>query len=96
MAYLTLDKNKLKHNYTYLEQLFSSHGIEWAVVTKLLCGHKDFLKEVLSLGIRQICDSRITNLKNIKLMDSSIETIYIKPPARVNAGLVVNYADISV
>lgn len=96
MAYLTLNKQKLHHNYSFLAKLFADNQIDWAVVTKLLCGNKLFLKEVLNLGVRQVCDSRIMNLKAIKNVDSSIETIYIKPPARNNAANVVKYADISV
>jgi predicted amino acid racemase len=48
----------------------------------MLCGNNLFLKEVLDLGIKQVSDSRVTNLKRIKKIDDSIETVYIKPPPK--------------
>ncbi|MCD4651732.1 MAG: alanine/ornithine racemase family PLP-dependent enzyme, partial [Candidatus Cloacimonetes bacterium] len=96
MAYLELNSAKLKHNFTFLEELFKSRNIQWAVVSKVLCGNKLYLTELLKLGVKQICDSRTTNLKNIKLLNDNIETIYIKPPATRDIANIVKYADISV
>lgn len=95
MAYITLDKDKLKHNYEQLEALFAGRDINWAVVTKLLCGNHTYLQVLADLGIRQFCDSRIANLKFIKTNFPDVETIFIKPPAKRNAEKVVAYADIS-
>lgn len=96
MAFMVMNTEKLGHNYTYLDNLFSKHHIMWAVVTKVLCGNKLYLSELLKLGVKQVCDSRLTNLKNIKLLDETIETIYIKPPSHRNVSKIVQYADISV
>lgn len=96
MAFITLDTKKLAHNYNYLNTLFADNAIDWAVVTKLLCGNKTYVQEVLKLGVKQVCDSRIINLKRIKSINPDIETIYIKPPAKNNAANVVKYADYSV
>lgn len=96
MAFITLDTKKLAHNYAYLNGLFKENNIDWAVVTKLLCGNKTYIQEVLKLGVKQVCDSRIINLKRIKSINPAIETIYIKPPAKSNAANVVKYADYSV
>lgn len=95
MAYLELDRKKLRHNFQFLENLFLKHNIQWAVVAKLLCGDKTFLREVIDLGIEQICDSRVSNLKAIKSINPTIETIYIKPPARRAIKGIIKYADIS-
>jgi ornithine racemase len=95
MAYITLNKKNLRHNYEFLEHLFKEHGKEWAIVSKLLCGNEAYLKVLVDLGIRQIGDARISNLKKIKNIDQGIETIYIKPPAKGNIRNVVKYADIS-
>ena len=62
----------------------------------MLCGNKPYLKQIMDLGIRQICDSRVSNLKAIKNLDPGIETVYIKPPAKRAASSVVRYADISL
>ncbi len=96
MAYIILNTKKLRANYDYLEGLFSKRGIKWAVVSKLLCGNRDYLSELLSFGIRQVCDSRVSNLKTIKSINPDIETIYIKPPAKRALKGVVKYADISM
>jgi predicted amino acid racemase len=51
------------------------------VVTKILCGNEIYLKEIIALGVREMHDSRISNLKKIKALDT-IQTVYIKPPAK--------------
>lgn len=95
MAYITLDREKLKENYYHLDQLFKNNKIEWAPVAKVLCGNQLYLKELVNLNISQICDSRISNLSKIRSLNPKIETIYIKPPARLSIKEVVKYADIS-
>lgn len=96
MAYLKLYRNKLNHNFKELDKLFKKNNISWGIVTKLLCGNKTFLEEVLNLGIKQVSDSRITNLKSIKNINPNIETIYIKPPAHKSIKSVIRYADVSL
>ncbi len=95
MAHIVLNRKKLLHNYRYLNKLFRENEIEWGIVSKVFCGSREYLKEIINLGIRQICDSRITNLKIIKSLDPSIETVFIKPPAKRYISSVVKYADAS-
>ena len=96
MAYVTLNKTKLRENYNYLDNLFTGNNIKWSVVSKMLSGNKVFLNELLNFDIKQISDSRISNLKVIKSICPGIETIYIKPPAKRAIQDVVKYADISM
>lgn len=95
MAYTVLNRKKLKDNYQYLNRLFSERQIEWGVVSKVFCGSRTYLKELIDLGVQQICDSRITNLKIIKSLNPDIETVFIKPPAKRYISSVVKYADAS-
>jgi len=95
MAFITLNKKNLLHNYRFLDKLFKENGKQWAIVTKLLCGNMDYLRVLIDMGIREIGDARISNLKNIKKIDPGIETIYIKPPAKRSIRNVVKYADAS-
>lgn len=95
MAYIELNKKKLQENYEYLNRLFSENNIEWGVVSKVFCGSKTYLKEIIDLGVKQICDSRITNLKIIKSLNPNIETVFIKPPAKRYISSIVKYADAS-
>ena len=96
MAFLTMDTRKLKDNFDYLNKLFKRHHIKWTVVSKLLSGHKVYLAELLKLGVTQLSDSRISNIKALKSINPDIEAIYIKPPARRSLKNVVQYADISM
>lgn len=95
MATLKLYSEKLKHNYQFLDEKLKKKGVEWGVVTKLLCGNKRFINEVLALGVKEAHDSRISNLKKIKMMDPDIQTVYIKPPSRSAIPDIISYADVS-
>jgi ornithine racemase len=96
MARLFLYRDKLRHNYAFLKKTFKHHNVDWAIVTKLLCGNKKYLEEVLSLKPRQVCDSRLTNLKVIKSIRPDVETVYIKPPAKSIIKDLVRFADVSL
>jgi ornithine racemase len=95
MAFVKLYRDKLRHNHAFLEKIFSERKIEWGVVTKMLCGNPDYLREVLNLGVTEIHDSRISNLKAVKKLNPDVQTVYIKPPAKRNIPNVVRYADVS-
>lgn len=95
MAFVTLNRQELKENFDHLQDLFDTKNIKWAAVGKLLCGNELFLKELIKLNPKQICDSRASNLKMIKKLNPNIETIYIKPPPKRSIPKIVTYADIS-
>jgi len=96
MAYLELDRNKLAHNFQFLRKLFRKNNIEWSVVTKLLCGHPLYINVLEELGITEVSDSRLENLKRIKDQESErLKPIFIKPPALSAIPEVVRCADIS-
>lgn len=95
MAYIELYSEKLRHNLNFLDYLFSIHEKDWGVVTKMLCGNKDFLKELLSMGVNEVHDSRISNLKTIKSIKPNVQTVYIKPPAKRVIKSLIKFADVS-
>ncbi|MBD1396081.1 alanine/ornithine racemase family PLP-dependent enzyme [Pontibacter sp. JH31] len=95
MAVLKLCRKKLRHNYNHLDQVFREKGIDWGIVTKLLCGEETFLKEVLDLGVKEIHDSRVTNLIAIKNMAPDVQTVYIKPAPKQSIPDIIKYADVS-
>ncbi len=95
MAYLKLYRKNLRANYKALERMFAKERVEWGVVTKLLCGNKVYLKELVDLGVREMHDTRISNLKAIKALAPDVQTVYIKPPAKRSLPNVVKYADVS-
>jgi len=96
MAYLKLYRNELQHNFDYLDKLFKQNKIKWGITTKLFCGNHAFLNEVIKLGVGEVHDSRVSNLKVIKEIDPDTITIYIKPPPKDIVRDVVKYADISL
>ncbi|MFC6666877.1 hypothetical protein ACFP9V_17085 [Deinococcus radiopugnans] len=95
MAYLTLNRPKLQANFDFLETLFGEHHIDWGITTKLLCGNKLFLNEVIRLGRLELLDSRISNLRAIKELSPEAQTVYIKPPASALIEDLVTWADVS-
>ena len=95
MAFLELYRNKLKHNFDFLNDFLKAENKEWAVVTKLLCGNKAYLQELINLGVTEFCDSRVSNLRTIKQLAPDAQTVYIKPPARRSIKSIVRYADVS-
>lgn len=96
MAYITLDKQKLKNNFEVLNDFFDKQDIHWSIVTKILCGNKKYLEVLLDLGVTNCSDSRTSNLKIIKSINPNARTLYIKPPAKGVIEEVVQYADVSL
>lgn len=96
MAYITLDKQKLKNNFEVLNDFFDKQDIHWSIVTKILCGNKKYLEVLLDLGVTNCSDSRTSNLKIIKSINPNARTLYIKPPAKGVIEEVVKYADVSL
>ncbi|MEO9475569.1 MAG: alanine/ornithine racemase family PLP-dependent enzyme [Cyclobacteriaceae bacterium] len=95
MAFLKLKRKSLQHNYKFIAKKLDRQGIEWGVVSKLLCGTVKYIQEVIDLGVTEIHDSRVSNLKKVKQIDPNIQTVYIKPPAKKAIKSVVEYADVS-
>ncbi|MFN3528777.1 MAG: alanine racemase [Bacteroidia bacterium] len=96
MAVLTLDRTKLRANFEFLQTLFGGSEADWGVVTKLLCGHAGFIREVLALGVKEVHDSRVSNLKMIKKLAPDVQTVYIKPAPKRSIPAIVQYADVSL
>jgi predicted amino acid racemase len=100
MAELIIYQDRIKHNIKSLSVFFKKHNIEWSLITKVFSGDKEFLNKILTKdvidNIYSVGDSRLTSLKNLKEVNPSMRTIYIKPPAKIYADDVVKYADISL
>lgn len=95
MAYIKLKRKSLKHNFEFIREYLENDNISWGVVSKLLCGNKKFISELIDLGIQEIHDSRISNLKVVKQINPNVQTVYIKPPAKKSINSLVKYADVS-
>lgn len=91
-----MNRENLRHNFNFLKDLFDSHKLHWGVVSKLLCGNEVFIKELIDLGVKEIHDSRISNLQKVKEINADVQTVYIKPPAKENVENLIRYADVSM
>src|SRR5690606_14953608 len=78
-----------------LDLFLKKRNISWYVVAKMRCGNGKYGQESSNRGIRQICDCRLSNVEMRKSIEPTIETIYIKPPAKANIDRIVEFADIS-
>ncbi|HLW21105.1 MAG TPA: alanine/ornithine racemase family PLP-dependent enzyme [Cyclobacteriaceae bacterium] len=96
MAFLKLYKDKLRDNFEFLKLQFHENEIAWGVVSKILCGNELYLRELISLGVDEIHDSRISNLARIKKINPGVQTVYIKPSSKRNLAKMVKYADVSL
>ena len=95
MAFVELYHDRLQHNHRFLKKTFANAGIEWGIVTKVLCGNETYLKEVIALCGNEFHDTRISNLRTIKRLAPDSQTVYIKPPAKRSIANVVRFADVS-
>ena len=96
MAFLNLYREKLRSNFEFLKNEFQLNEVSWGVVSKLLCGNRMYIKELIDMGVVEIHDSRISNLAKVKEINPDVQTVYIKPPSKRNLGDVVRYADVSL
>ena len=100
MAKLRIYVDRVIKNISKMNDFCQKHDKKWTFVTKVLGGNKPVLKKILKsdviLGTHSIGDSRVSNLKVIKNLDSKLVTMYLKPPSTAYAKSVVRYADISL
>ncbi|HMR43843.1 MAG TPA: alanine racemase [Saprospiraceae bacterium] len=95
MAHIELNTDSLKHNFNYLKNGFRSYNKDWGIVTKLLCGNKSYLKELVKLKPKEVHDSRLSNLELLKELAPEIQRVYIKPPPAKIIKRLVACADVS-
>ena len=100
MATLTINTEKILGNIRKLNKYLSENNIEWTLVTKMLCGNKPALEKILFdpaiKNIHSLGDSRLSNLKAIKEINSDLVTMYIKPPAPNLVPSIIKFCDISL
>ncbi|MEX2511307.1 MAG: alanine/ornithine racemase family PLP-dependent enzyme [Cyclobacteriaceae bacterium] len=96
MAFLNLYRDKLKNNFEFLREKFNENHVSWGVVSKILCGNRKYIKELIDMGADEIHDSRISNLAKVKEINPNVQTVYIKPPSKRNLADMVKYADVSL
>ncbi len=96
MAFLNLYRDKLRDNFEFLQTKFKENDVAWGVVSKILCGNRKYIKELIDMGVDEIHDSRISNLAKVKEINPKVQTVYIKPPSKRNLADMVQFADVSL
>jgi len=100
MATLKINTNKIIENIKSINDLMSENGKSWTLVTKVLSGEKNILKQIINHtncnALTSIGDSRLSGLKAIKEINENITTMYIKPPPLNYVDEIVDFADISM
>lgn len=85
---------KLKHNTGFLMEKCNKLGIDVVPVTKVYCGMPEIAKASVEAGAKMLADSRIENLKKLKVIE--VPKLLLRIPMLSQAGEVVEYADISL
>jgi len=100
MAQLIIHTDRIISNLEKIQHFLTKHNFSWTLVTKILSGYEPalevILKHPISNQLHSIADSRISGLRRVKQINSSVKTMYIKPPAMDTVKSVVAYADVSL
>lgn len=94
--YLTVDLNKIEKNARYITNLCNKKGIEVVGVTKGCCGIPEIAKAMLKGGVKYIADSRLDNLKRIRMSGYDKELMLLRMPMKSEFEEVVDIADMSL
>jgi predicted amino acid racemase len=94
--YLTVDLNKIEKNARYITDLCNKNDIEVVGVTKGCCGIPEVAKVMLKGGVKYIADSRLDNLKKIRMSGYDKELMLLRMPMKSEFEEVVDIADMSL
>lgn len=95
MGFIELNVDSLQHNFDYLQERFDYYNIDWGIVTKILCGNRTYLEEIIKLKPKEVHDSRLSNLELLQKLAPDIQRVYIKPPPTKSIQRLVACADVS-
>ena len=98
---LNIDLNKIFHNARELVSRLASHRISTTGVTKVMLGSIEIANTMLRAGVKEIGDSRIENIKAMRLSKSDnlrhdISLSLLRSPMLSQVPQVVKYADTSL
>jgi predicted amino acid racemase len=72
---VTIDLGKIEHNARTIVGQCQALNIEVCGVTKATCGHPEVAKAMLRGGVAAIADSRLENIRRMKV--AGIDTFFI-------------------
>jgi len=100
MAELLIHTDRIIGNIEKINALMKKHNSEWTLISKVLSGHKESLRNILAhpsiKEVHSVGDSRLSSLEVIKSLRPDIVTMYIKPVPQNLVPSIVQLADISL
>lgn len=87
---------KIAGNAKKLIELYDSKGIGIMGVTKAVCGSPVIAKILVDQGIDVIADSKLENLKKMRVAKIKAQFVLLRTPALSEVDAVIKYADISL
>lgn len=85
-------KNILE-NIQKIKEVCEKQQISFSPVVKVLAGHKEIIQSFFEIGMKNICDSRIENLKIYQ--DIPLQKWLIRSPMLSEVSDVITYTDVS-
>ena len=92
---LEINLDKIAHNAHLLTKLYGSKKVSICAVTKVVCGDLLIAQVLVSAGIEMIADSKVANLKKMRVGGINVTFLLIGTPLYSQAAEIVKWADIS-
>lgn len=93
---LNIDLEKIKKNTETIVAIAKRSGIEIVGVTKATCGDPKVGQAMLDGGAVSLADSRIANVKRLKIMYPHVSCMLLRSPMLSEVTDVIKYADCSI
>jgi predicted amino acid racemase len=91
-----INLQKIRHNAKVLRNLYGEKGIHITGVVKGVSASLEVAKTLMEAGITSLADSKITNIKKLKMAGLKATLILLRTPALSEVRQVVEFADISM
>ncbi|MBS2772347.1 MULTISPECIES: alanine/ornithine racemase family PLP-dependent enzyme [Anoxybacillus] len=91
-----IDLRKIKHNAQVLKKLYGEKGIQITGVVKGVGASLEIAKTLIESGITSLADTKIVNLKRMRMAQLNATFMLIRTPALSEIEQVVQFADMSM
>lgn len=96
MSRVIIRGGSLRHNVRVIDEWITRHGATWTLVSKVLCGHREVLKLLQTLGVRSYGESRLENLGGMPDLGPDAEIWYLRGPEASQVEDVVRHCAVSL
>jgi predicted amino acid racemase len=93
---IEINLQKIRHNAKVLKNLYGEKGIQISGVVKGVCANLEVARTLVKAGITSLADSKITNIKRMKMAGLKAKLLLLRTPALSEVKQVVKFADISM